>query len=57
VPPMKLTTNQIKLPKEPKYELLKPEIPLGVIIEEDMLGAVGNLKFVDHDLENVKKFP
>jgi hypothetical protein len=57
VPPRKPTTKQVKLPKEPKYELVEPEIPPGVIIEGDMLGTVGNMKFADHDLEDIKKFP
>jgi hypothetical protein len=38
VPPRKPTTKQVKLPKELKYELVEPEIPPRVIIEEDMLG-------------------
>jgi hypothetical protein len=57
VPPRKPTTKQVKLPKETKYELVEPEIPPGVIIEGDMLGTIGNLKYADHDLEDVKKFP
>ena len=55
MPPRKL--KHVKLPKEPKYELVEPKIPPRVIIEGDMLGAVGNLKFADHDLEDIKKFP
>jgi hypothetical protein len=32
------------------------EIPLGVIVEGDMLGEILSLKFVDHDLSDEKKF-
>jgi hypothetical protein len=56
VPPRKSTTKQVKLPNEPKYQLVKPEIPLGLIIEGDMLGAIGNMKYADHDLADIKKF-
>jgi len=56
VPLKKPTTKQVKLPKELKYELLELEIPPGVIVEEDMLDAIGNLKYVDHDLTDIKKF-
>jgi hypothetical protein len=47
----------VHLQKEAKYPLVEPEIPLGVIVEEDMLGAVLSLKFTDHDLSDEKKFP
>jgi hypothetical protein len=39
VTPRKLTTKKVKLPKDSKYELVELEIPSGVIIEGDMLGA------------------
>jgi hypothetical protein len=35
---------------------LEPEIPLGVIIQEDMLSTMENMKFLDHDLLDEKKF-
>jgi hypothetical protein len=31
-------------------------IPPGVTVDEDMLGAIGNLRYVDHDLADLKKF-
>jgi hypothetical protein len=34
-----------------------PEIPPGVIVEGDMLGKVASLKFVDHAITDVQKFP
>jgi hypothetical protein len=56
IPPRKLTTKLVRLQKEAKYELVEPEIPPGVIIEEDMLGIMENLKYANHDLSNEKKF-
>jgi hypothetical protein len=56
VPPRNPSTKQFKLPKKLKYEIFEPKIPVGVIIEENMLGVVGNLKFVDHKLAYIKKF-
>jgi len=47
----------VKLQKELKYELVEPEIPLGVIIKDDMLNAVGSLRYANHDLTNMNKFP
>jgi hypothetical protein len=34
-----------------------PDIPEGVIVDEDMLGMVLKLKYVDHDITNTVKFP
>jgi hypothetical protein len=56
VPPRKPTKKLVRLPKEPKYDLITPVIPLGVSIEGDMLGAVGSLRFSNHDIEYMKKF-
>jgi hypothetical protein len=56
IPPRKMTVKPVRLQKEAKYELVEPEIPPGVIVEEDMLGAVENMKFADHDLSDEKKF-
>ena len=56
VPPRKPTTKQVRLTKEPKYDLVTLVIQSGVTVEGDMLGAVGNLQFLDHDLANMKKF-
>jgi len=57
LPPRKLTTKQIKLEKETKYDMVTPVIPPGVTIDGDMLGAIGNLRYADHDLVYLKKFP
>jgi hypothetical protein len=57
VPPRKLTTKQIRLEKETKYDMVTPVIPPGVTIDGDMLGAIGNLRYADHDLVYLKKFP
>jgi hypothetical protein len=57
VPPRKPTTKQVKLQKELKYELVELEITPGVIIEEDMLDTVGSLRYANHDLTDMKKFP
>jgi hypothetical protein len=32
------------------------EIPLGVIVEGNMLGNIVSLKFVDHDITDEQKF-
>jgi hypothetical protein len=45
------------MPKEMKYDLFTSVIPLGVTIEGDMLGVVGSLRFSEHDMEDMKKFP
>jgi hypothetical protein len=57
IPPRKSSTNLVNLQKEEKYDLVEPEIPPGVIVEGDMLGAIPSLKFTDHDLSDEKKFP
>jgi len=56
IPPRKDTTNPINLLKDAKYELVEPEIPLGVIMEEDMLGLILNLKYAGHDIMDERKF-
>jgi hypothetical protein len=47
----------VNLQKEPKYELIEPEIPQGVIIEEYMLDDVGSLRYANHNLKDMNKFP
>jgi hypothetical protein len=34
-----------------------PDIPYGVIMEEDMLGRMSQLKYEYHDITNMVKFP
>jgi len=57
VPPRKPTPKQVRLPMEPKYNLVTLVIPPEVTVEGDMLGTIGSLKFSDHDLAVLKKFP
>jgi hypothetical protein len=45
------------LKKGAKYPLVMPGIPDGVIINEDMLGKVPQLKYVDHNITYTTKFP
>jgi hypothetical protein len=56
IPPRKDTTNPVNLSKDGKYKLVEPEIPPRVIVEEDMLGLIPSLKYVDHDSMDKKKF-
>jgi hypothetical protein len=47
----------VTLKKDAKYPLVMPDIPDGVIIDEDMLGKVSQLKYADHDITDTTKFP
>jgi len=47
----------VTLHKTKKYELVKPNIPYGVIMDEDMLGRVLQLRYADHYIKNTMKFP
>jgi hypothetical protein len=51
-----LTTKSVRLQKEEKYELVELKILPGVIVEEDIVGAMVNLKFSYHNLSDEKKF-
>jgi hypothetical protein len=51
-----MTLKLVKLQKEEKYELMEPNIQPSVILEEDMLDVVENMKFADHELSDEKKF-
>jgi hypothetical protein len=44
------------LKKDSKYPLVTSDIPNGVIIDEDILGKVSQLKYADHDITNTTKF-
>jgi hypothetical protein len=57
VPPRKLIEKQVILQKEVKYNMVTLVIPLGVTIEGDMLGEIENMRYSDHDLGDLKKFP
>jgi hypothetical protein len=37
--------------------MVTPVIPPGVTVEGDMLGVIGSLRYSDHDLTDLKKFP
>jgi hypothetical protein len=39
------------------YPLVTPDIPYGTIINEDMLGKVSQLKYVNHDIKDTMMFP
>ena len=43
--------------KQKELTLSLPQIPDGVKVVSDMLGYVNKLKYVDHDVENIGKFP
>jgi hypothetical protein len=55
--PRKLTTKQVILQKQVKYDMVTPVIPLGVTIEGDMLGEIESMRYSNHDLGDFKKFP
>jgi hypothetical protein len=57
IPPRKDTTPQVWVAANGKYPVVTPEIPLAVIVKGDKLGKVATLKFVDHDITNMQKFP
>ena len=46
------TKKPINLLKDAKYDLVEPKILAGVIVEEDLLGLIPSLKYVDHDITN-----
>jgi hypothetical protein len=56
VPP-KSVAKQVIIQKEVNYDMVTPMIPLRVTFEGDMLGLIGNLRYLDHDLEDLNKFP
>jgi hypothetical protein len=53
----KYDSPPVTLKKSPYYELVTPDIPKGVIVNEDMLGRVSQLKYVEHDIIDTTKFP
>jgi hypothetical protein len=57
IPPQKYIAPQVKVPTDGKYPLVTPEIPVGVIVEGDMLGNIVALKFAVHDITYEQKFP
>jgi hypothetical protein len=53
VPPRNMTTKQVKLHKESKYEFV------GILryVDHDVLDAVRSIEYVYHDVTDVNKFP
>jgi hypothetical protein len=47
----------INVPANGKYPLSIAPVLTGVSSEEDMLGKISNLKFMDHDITDAHKFP
>jgi hypothetical protein len=57
IPPRKDDAPSVTLQKTPNYTMVTPDIPEEFIIDEDMLGKVPQLKYVDHDIMDATKFP
>jgi hypothetical protein len=56
LPPRVDYAPQINLPSNAKYPVSVAPILVGVRSNEDMLGKISNLKFMDHDIMDTKKF-
>jgi hypothetical protein len=56
IPLRKDDVKPVTLKKNVKYLLVTPNIPYGIIIDEDMLGKLSQLKYTDHDITNTMKF-
>jgi hypothetical protein len=54
--PRKDDAIPVTLKKDVKYPLVMLEIPYEVMIDEDMLGKVLQLKYADHDITDTMKF-
>jgi hypothetical protein len=50
LPPRMDNAPHIHIPTNGKYPLPKMLVPPGVRMEEDMLGKIASLKFMDHDI-------
>jgi hypothetical protein len=57
LPPRKYDTPPIYVLVNSKYPLPIAPIPTDVSSDEDMLGKVANLKFMDHDINDSNKLP
>jgi hypothetical protein len=57
IPLRKDDAPPVTLQRNPDYRMVTPDILEEVIIDEDMLGKVPQLKYVDHDITDVVKFP
>jgi hypothetical protein len=56
IPLRKDDAKPVTLTKDAKYPLVTPNIPNQVIIDEDILGKVPHIKYVDHDITYIAKF-
>ena len=57
IPPRKDDAPLMTLSKNDNHTLVMPGIPEGVIIDEDMLGKVPQIRYEDHEMTETKKFP
>ena len=56
IPLRKYNAKPVKLKMEARYKMVTLTITTRVIIDEDMLGKVPKLKYVDHDITYTTKF-
>jgi hypothetical protein len=56
LPSRKYDAPPITVPLNAKYPLPKAPVLNGISSDEDMLGKVANLKFMDHDITDTHKF-
>jgi len=56
MPTRKPLAKPVKLPKGPKYGLVRPKIPPGMLTEGAGEIKIANLKYSDNDLADLKKF-
>jgi hypothetical protein len=57
LPPRRDDTPPVNVPVNAKYPLPITPVLNDVSSDEDMLGKVANLKFMDHDITDTHKFP
>lgn len=52
-PPKTMEAPHVILASKRRYHLVTLMIPPGVIVNEDMLGAIANLRYSYHDITNL----
>jgi hypothetical protein len=57
IPPRKYDSPPVTVPKNVNQILVMPNIPEEVMIDEDMLGKVPQLRYAYHDITNMEKLP
>jgi hypothetical protein len=57
LPPRMENAPPVNVPANGKYPLPIAPVPDGVSSDEDMLGKISSLKFMDHDITDAQKFP